>query len=170
MKAGPASSHDASGLPAVLAQKLIAREAVDAFEWARPLVFTNGVFDILHRGHVEYLIEARALGAALIVGLNTDRSARALAKGPERPLNTQLDRAAVLTALACVSYVAFFDEPTPCELLRRCRPDVYVKGDDYDIERLEETRIVRSWGGRSIAIAFRQGYSTTNLVERIRGT
>jgi rfaE bifunctional protein nucleotidyltransferase chain/domain len=135
----------------------------------RPLVFTNGVFDILHRGHVSYLAQARALGASLVIGLNSDASARGLGKGPDRPLNAEADRAAVLAALESVSLVALFDEPTPVELLARVRPDVYVKGGDYDMETLAETVLVRGWGGRSIAIPFVDGYSTTSLVRRIRG-
>jgi rfaE bifunctional protein nucleotidyltransferase chain/domain len=135
----------------------------------RPLVFTNGVFDILHRGHVIYLAQARALGASLVVGLNSDSSARGLGKGPERPLNTEADRAVVLAALESVSVVTLFDEPTPVELLRLVRPDLYVKGGDYDIEALEETRLVRGWGGDALAIPFVDGYSTSDLVRRIRG-
>ena len=136
---------------------------------SRPLVFTNGVFDILHRGHVSYLAEARALGASLIVGLNSDVSARGLGKGPGRPLNGEADRACVLAALESVSLVTLFDEPTPVQLLRVVRPDCYVKGGDYDIESLEEARLVRSWGGQARAIAFVDGYSTSALVQRIRG-
>ena len=136
---------------------------------AQPLVFTNGVFDILHRGHVSYLAEARALGASLMVGLNSDVSARALAKAPDRPLNGEADRACVLAALESVSLVVLFDETTPVELLKRVRPALYVKGGDYDIEALEETRWVRSWGGEARALPFVDGYSTTSLVKRIRG-
>ena len=135
---------------------------------ARPLVFTNGVFDILHRGHVIYLAQARALGASLVVGVNSDASARRLGKAPDRPLNTAADRACVLAALDSVSLVALFDEATPVELLKRVRPQLYVKGGDYDIEALEETRWVRSWGGEARALAFVEGYSTTALVTRIR--
>jgi D-glycero-beta-D-manno-heptose 1-phosphate adenylyltransferase len=135
----------------------------------RPLVFTNGVFDILHRGHVSYLAEARALGASLLIGLNSDASARGLAKGPDRPLNTELDRACVLAALESVSLVTLFDEPTPVELLQLVRPQLYVKGGDYDIESLAETACVRSWGGEALALPFVAGYSTTALVRRIRG-
>jgi len=135
---------------------------------AKPVVFTNGVFDILHRGHVTYLAEARALGASLLVGLNSDASARALGKAPDRPLNRELDRACVLAALESVSLVVLFDETTPIELLRQVRPAVYVKGGDYDIDALEETRWVRSWGGEARALPFVDGYSTTSLVERIR--
>jgi rfaE bifunctional protein nucleotidyltransferase chain/domain len=137
--------------------------------WPRPLVFTNGVFDVLHRGHVSYLEQARALGAALLVGLNSDASARGLGKGPERPLNNEADRAAVLAALQAVDFVALFDEPTPCPLIARVRPDVYVKGGDYDVDKLPEAALVRSWGGRALAIPFVSGYSTTALVARIRG-
>jgi rfaE bifunctional protein nucleotidyltransferase chain/domain len=135
---------------------------------ARPVVFTNGVFDILHRGHVSYLAQARALGASLVVGLNSDASARALGKGPDRPLNTELDRACVLAALESVSLVTLFDEATPVALLKLVRPQLYVKGGDYDIEALEETRWVRSWGGQARALPFVDGYSTTALVRRIR--
>ncbi len=135
---------------------------------AGPVVFTNGVFDILHRGHVSYLAQARSLGASLVVGVNSDASARRLGKGPDRPLNGEVDRACVLAALESVSLVAFFDEPTPVELLKRVRPDRYVKGGDYDIETLEETKWVRSWGGDAAALSFVDGYSTTELVRRIR--
>jgi len=135
---------------------------------ARPVVFTNGVFDILHRGHVSYLAAARALGGSLVLGLNSDSSAKMLGKGPDRPLNGELDRACVLAALESVSLVVLFDEATPVELLKRVRPDLYVKGGDYDMETLEETRQVRSWGGDAVAMPFVDGYSTTALVLRIR--
>jgi rfaE bifunctional protein nucleotidyltransferase chain/domain len=137
--------------------------------WPRPLVFSNGVFDVLHRGHVSYLAQARSLGAALLVAVNSDASARRLGKGPARPLNNELDRACVVAALQAVDFVVVFDESTPCELIERIRPDVYVKGGDYDIDQLRETALVRSWGGRAVAIPFVDGYSTTRLVERIRG-
>jgi len=136
----------------------------------RPLVFTNGVFDVLHRGHVSYLRAARELGGSLIVAVNTDASARSLGKGPERPLNRDVDRALVLAGLASVDAVTFFAEATPCELLKRVRPELYVKGGDYDMEKLEETRLVRSWGGDAVAIPFVDGYSTTALVRSIRGS
>ncbi len=134
----------------------------------RPLVFTNGVFDVLHRGHVNYLHQAAALGGSLIVAVNSDSSARMLGKGPDRPLNKAEDRAAVLAGLASVALVTFFDERTPVELIKEIRPDLYVKGGDYDMETLEETRVVRSWGGNALAIPFVDGYSTTALVKRIR--
>lgn len=136
----------------------------------RPLVFTNGVFDVLHRGHVTYLAQARALGTSLVVGLNTDASARRLGKGPERPLNTQADRAVMLAALASVSLVTWFDEDTPLELIAELRPDVLVKGGDYDMSRLAETALVHGWGGQALAIPFVPGYSTTALVDKIRQT
>jgi rfaE bifunctional protein nucleotidyltransferase chain/domain len=135
---------------------------------ATPVVFTNGVFDILHRGHVSYLAQARALGGSLVIGLNSDASARGLGKGPGRPLNAEADRACVLAALESVSLVLLFDEPTPVELLKLVRPQRYVKGGDYDIETLEETRWVRSWGGDACALSFVDGFSTTALVRRIR--
>ena len=135
----------------------------------RPLVFTNGVFDILHCGHVRYLAEARSLGASLVLGLNSDASVRGLGKGPGRPLNKELDRACVLAALESVSLLTHFDEATPVQLIKLVRPDWYVKGGDYDVETLEEARVVRSWGGQARAIAFLDGYSTSGLVQRIRG-
>ncbi|MDZ7857113.1 D-glycero-beta-D-manno-heptose 1-phosphate adenylyltransferase [Sphaerotilus sp.] len=162
----------APALPAVptFLDKLCRREDLPARLAAlpRPVVFTNGVFDILHRGHVTYLAQARALGGCLVLGLNSDASARQLGKGPDRPLNTEADRACVLAALESIHLVVLFDEPTPCALLQEIRPDVYVKGGDYDIEALEETRLMRSWGGRAQALSFVDGYSTTQLVRRIR--
>ena len=133
-----------------------------------PVVFTNGVFDVLHRGHVSYLAQARAQGGSLLVALNTDASARRLGKGPDRPLNGQDDRAAVLAALASVDLVTFFDEDTPVQLLSELRPAIYVKGGDYDMRTLAETKLVEGYGGRALAIPFVDGYSTTRLVERIR--
>jgi rfaE bifunctional protein nucleotidyltransferase chain/domain len=150
--------------------KLCPREqlAVRLAALPRPLVFTNGVFDILHRGHVSYLAQARELGGSLVIGLNSDASARLLGKGPDRPLNAETDRACVLAALESVSLVTLFDEKTPVALLGEVRADLYVKGGDYDMETLEETRLVRSWGGQALAIPFVDGYSTTALVKRIR--
>ncbi|MGE0496309.1 MAG: D-glycero-beta-D-manno-heptose 1-phosphate adenylyltransferase [Ramlibacter sp.] len=134
----------------------------------QPVVFTNGVFDVLHRGHVTYLAQARALGGSLVVALNTDASARRLGKGPERPLNNELDRATMLAALESVSLVTWFDEDTPLELITELRPQVLVKGGDYDMATLPETRVVQAYGGRAQAIPFVAGYSTTALVQRIR--
>lgn len=130
----------------------------------RPMVFTNGVFDILHRGHIEYLIAASKLGATLIVGINTDASVKMLGKGGDRPINRELDRAYAISALRSVSAVVLFAERTPVQLIASLRPDIYVKGGDYDMERLEETSLVRSWGGQSLALPFCTGYSTTSLI------
>lgn len=145
-------------------QSLLARAA----QLPRPLVFTNGVFDVLHRGHVMYLAQARALGASLVVALNTDASARRLGKGPDRPLNNDADRAFVMAALASTSLVTWFDEDTPLELIEELRPDILVKGGDYDMHKLAETRLVESYGGRALALPFVDGYSTTALVQKIR--
>lgn len=134
----------------------------------RPLVFTNGVFDLMHPGHVAYLEAARSLGAALFVGLNSDRSVRLLDKGTDRPINPQGDRALMLAALRSVDMVCLFDEQTPVALIREVRPDIYVKGGDYDVDRLEEAAVVRGWGGTARRLDFLEGYSTTRLLERIR--
>ena len=134
----------------------------------RPVVFTNGVFDVLHRGHASYLAQARDLGASLVVALNTDASARRLGKGPDRPLNTEGDRAALIAALESVSLVTFFDEDTPLELITALQPDILVKGGDYDMDTLAETAVVKAYGGKAVAISFVDGYSTTALVTRIR--
>ena len=134
----------------------------------RPVVFTNGVFDVLHRGHATYLAQARALGASLVVALNTDASARRLGKGPDRPLNNELDRAALMAALESVSLVTWFDEDTPLELITELKPDIVVKGGDYDMDTLAETAVVKAYGGRAVAIGFVDGYSTTALVKKIR--
>ena len=134
----------------------------------RPLVFTNGVFDVLHRGHATYLAQARALGASLVVALNTDASARRLGKGPDRPLNNELDRAALIAALESSTLVTWFDENTPLELITALRPDILVKGGDYDMDTLAETAVVKAYGGTAVAIPFVDGYSTTALVSRIK--
>ena len=155
--------------PAFLAKIVPRAQAVQrAAALPRPFVFTNGVFDVLHTGQVTYLAQARALGASLVVALNTDTSARRLGKGADRPLNGQDDRAVVLAALESVSLVTWFDEDTPLELVSELRPDLLVKGGDYDMTTLAETRLVESYGGRALAIPFVAGYSTTRLVERIR--
>ncbi|MFN2316676.1 MAG: adenylyltransferase/cytidyltransferase family protein [Gemmatimonadales bacterium] len=150
------------------------RTADDVAAWrstvAGPLVFTNGVFDLLHPGHVAYLEAARALGAALVVGVNTDRSARALGKGPGRPLVSERARAAVVAGLASVDCVVTFDEPTPLRLIALLRPDVLVKGGDYTHETMVGAAEVESWGGRAVILPLTAGYSTTSLVERLRAT
>ena len=150
--------------------KVVAREDALARVAAlpRPVVFTNGVFDVLHRGHVSYLEHARALGGSLVVGLNTDASARRLGKAPDRPLNNQEDRAVLLAALESVSLVTWFDEDTPIELITELRPDLLVKGGDYDMDKLAETAVVKSYGGQALALPFVDGYSTTALVQKIR--
>ena len=135
----------------------------------RPLVFTNGVFDLLHRGHVAYLEEARALGAALVVAVNSDASARRLGKGTDRPLNPLDDRMAVLAALAAVDLVVPFDDDTPRALIVACAPDVLVKGGDYTAETTAGAAETIARGGRFVAMPFAHDRSTTALVERIRG-
>ena len=154
----------------VLSEKICARHHVLArvAQLPRPLVFTNGVFDVLHRGHVMYLAQARALGASLVVALNTDASARRLGKGPDRPLNNEADRAFVMAALASTSLVTWFEEDTPLELITDIQPDILVKGGDYDMQKLAETRVVESYGGHALALPFVDGYSTTALVNKIR--
>ena len=155
--------------PAFLS-KLVAREDASArvADLPRPVVFTNGVFDVLHRGHATYLANARALGASLVVALNTDASARRLGKGQDRPLNNQEDRAVLLAALESVSLVTWFDEDTPLALITELRPGILVKGGDYDMRKLAESALVESYGGRALALAFVDGYSTTALVQKIR--
>jgi rfaE bifunctional protein nucleotidyltransferase chain/domain len=134
----------------------------------RPLVFTNGCFDILHRGHVTYLAQARALGASLVVAANSDVSVKRLGKGDDRPVNALADRMAVLAALECVSLVTWFDEDTPLERIRDCRPDVLVKGGDWPVERIVGAPEVIGWGGRVHSIPFLHERSTTALLEKIR--
>jgi rfaE bifunctional protein nucleotidyltransferase chain/domain len=136
---------------------------------ARPIVLTNGVFDILHRGHVTYLARARALGASLLVAVNSDHSVRQLGKGDDRPINPQDDRAAVLAALESVSLVTLFDEDVPLPVLQIVRPEVYVKGGDYDMDRIPEAQLARSWGAQVVAIPFEHERSTSALLKRVRG-
>ena len=149
-----------------IASRALAAERIATLP--RPMVFTNGVFDVLHRGHASYLAQARELGASLVVALNTDASARQLGKGPDRPLNTECDRAALIAALESVSMVTFFDEDTPLELITALKPDILVKGGDYDMDTLPETAVVKAYGGKAVAISFVDGYSTTALVKKIR--
>jgi D-glycero-beta-D-manno-heptose 1-phosphate adenylyltransferase len=150
--------HDRSALPAALG------------DLPRPWVFTNGVFDVLHRGHVCYLAQARQLGGSLIVALNTDASVKRLGKGDDRPLNAEMDRAIVMASQGAVGVVTWFDEHTPVEIIGEIRPDILVKGGDYDMDTLPETALVKSWGGTALALPFVQGYSTTKLVQRIRAS
>lgn len=137
---------------------------------ARPLVFTNGCFDILHRGHVTYLEEARRLGASLVVGVNSDASVRRQNKGADRPINPLDDRLAVLAALESVSLVIPFEEDTPLRLIELVRPDHLVKGGDWPIERIVGHAFVQSYGGRVHSIPVRYRRSTSELIRRIRGT
>jgi len=151
-------------------QKVRTREAAIAWrhQQAGPVVFTNGVFELLHRGHVEYLEAARAEGAALVVGINSDRSARGLGKGPGRPLVPEADRARVLAGLGAVDCVVIFDEPTPLALLEALRPDLLVKGGDYDRDTIVGADLVEGWGGRVLAVPFHAHHSTSSLLEQLR--
>ena len=134
----------------------------------RPLVFTNGVFDILHRGHASYLSQARSLGASLVVGVTSDASVKMLGKGDDRPINSESDRLALLAALESVDMAVLFTEQTPVNLIQKIRPDIYVKGGDYEIDTLAETQLVKTWGGKAIAIPFLYERSTTSLLGKIR--
>lgn len=151
-------------------RKILTREALAARRatLAAPVVFTNGVFDILHRGHVTYLAQAKALGACLIVGVNSDASVRMLGKGDDRPINRDADRMALLAALESVDWVVLFEEKTPVELISALRPDILVKGGDYDMDTLPESALVRGWGGRALAIPFEHDRSTTALLSKVR--
>jgi rfaE bifunctional protein nucleotidyltransferase chain/domain len=160
---------DAPPAPSFEAKLCAPAEAtVRAARLPRPLVFTNGCFDILHRGHVTYLAQARALGASLVVGLNTDESVRRLGKGGDRPVNGLQDRAAVIAALAAVDLVTWFDADTPLALIVALRPDVLVKGGDWPEERIVGAAEVRSFGGRVVSLPIVHRRSTTDLIERIR--
>jgi D-beta-D-heptose 7-phosphate kinase/D-beta-D-heptose 1-phosphate adenosyltransferase len=151
-----------------------ARSLASAIAWRReldgPLVFTNGVFDLLHVGHVELLEAARREGTALLVGVNTDASARSLGKGRDRPLVGETDRVRVLAGLAAVDCIVLFDEPTPLELIEAVQPEVLVKGGDYSAETVVGADVVRSHGGRVVIVPLVGGHSTTQLLERVRAT
>lgn len=157
-------------MPAAFERKFTTREALAALRptLSSPVVFTNGVFDILHRGHVTYLADAKALGACLIVGVNSDASVRMLGKGDDRPINRQEDRMALLAALECVDWVVGFEEQTPIDLIAAVRPDLLVKGGDYDMDALPESALVRGWGGKALAIPFEFERSTTALLKKVR--
>jgi rfaE bifunctional protein nucleotidyltransferase chain/domain len=156
--------------PPAFESKIVAPESLPArlAQLPRPLVFTNGCFDILHRGHVTLLAQASALGAAMILALNTDASVRRLGKGDDRPVNTLADRLAVLAALECVSLVTWFDEDTPIERILECRPDVLVKGGDWPVEKIVGNAQVTGWGGKTVSIPFIHQKSTTALLDKIR--
>ena len=134
----------------------------------RPLVFTNGCFDIVHRGHVTLLAQARALGQAMIVALNTDESVKRLGKGDDRPVNALADRLAVIAALECVTLVTWFDEDTPLARILECRPDVLVKGGDWPVAKIVGHSEVAGWGGKTVSIPFIHQKSTTALLDKIR--
>ncbi len=150
--------------------KIVAPEdlATRIAQLPRPLVFTNGCFDILHRGHVTLLAQARALGASMIVALNSDASVKRLGKGDDRPVNTLADRLAVMAALECATLVTWFDEDTPIERIRQCRPDVLVKGGDWPVDKIVGNTEVSAWGGKTVSIPFIHEKSTTALLDKIR--
>jgi D-glycero-beta-D-manno-heptose 1-phosphate adenylyltransferase len=151
-------------------QKICARDALAARVAAlpQPVVLTNGVFDILHRGHVTYLAQARALGASLVVAVNTDASVKRLGKGDDRPLNSCADRMAVLAALEAVSLVVPFDEDSALQVVQEARPALYVKGGDYDMSAIPEGQAVLAYGGRVVAIGFEHDRSTSKLLAKAR--
>ena len=151
-------------------QKICSRAELAArmAQLPKPVVLTNGVFDILHRGHVTYLAQARALGASLVVAVNTDVSVRRLGKGDDRPLNECEDRMAVLAGLQSVSLVVAFDEDTALEVVQESKPDIYVKGGDYDMQAIPEGQAVLAYGGQVVAIGFRHDRSTTKLLAKAR--
>jgi len=143
--------------------------AVRIAQLPRPLVFTNGVFDILHRGHASYLAQARALGKSLLVAVNSDASVRRLGKGPDRPINPRADRMALVAALEAVSLVTWFDDDTPLALIRLAKPDVLVKGGDWPPDSIVGSEDVKSWGGAVCSIPFIHERSTSATLARIRG-
>ncbi|MDX2066059.1 MAG: adenylyltransferase/cytidyltransferase family protein [Fimbriimonadaceae bacterium] len=147
----------------------ITLEAALALRAGKRLAFTNGVFDLFHAGHVDSLEAAAAHGDLLIVGLNSDASARGLGKGDDRPLVPLVDRARVIGALRCVTAVVSFDDPTPIRLIEALRPEVHVKGGDYDPDRLPETPVIRAYGGQVVIVPLRPERSTTALLAKIRG-
>jgi len=156
--------------PPSFEQKICAPEALGArvAQLPRPMVFTNGCFDILHRGHVTYLAQARALGASLVVGVNTDASVRRQGKGDDRPINNERDRMAVLAALESVSLVTWFDADTPLDLILAAQPDILVKGGDWTVDRIVGAEQVLARGGRVHSIPFLHQRSTTATLARIR--
>lgn len=147
-----------------------AQLATRVAQLARPLVFTNGVFDLLHRGHVTYLAQAGSLGASLVVALNSDASVRRLGKGSDRPVNRLEDRAAVLAALQAVDLVTWFDDDTPLATILAARPDILVKGGDWAVDKIVGAAEVRAWGGKVHSIAFEHQQSTTDMLRRIRSS
>jgi D-beta-D-heptose 7-phosphate kinase/D-beta-D-heptose 1-phosphate adenosyltransferase len=163
MSRKPQARSEVVSLP-VLRRRLAAHRRA-----GRRVVFTNGVFDLIHPGHVRYLRAAKRLGDVLVVGINSDRSARRLGKGPGRPLVGERDRAEVLSALEMVDYVTIFADDTPLELIRAVQPDVLVKGGDWSIDRIVGADVVLARGGRVKSLPFASGYATTKLIDRARG-
>jgi D-glycero-beta-D-manno-heptose 1-phosphate adenylyltransferase len=152
-----------------IASKEELKSRLDKFAGKKKIVFTNGCFDLLHPGHVDYLCRARDLGDFLVVGLNTDESVRTLEKAPGRPVNNEDARAIVLAGLACINAIVLFNEPTPYELISFVGPDILVKGDDYQIENIVGADLVKSAGGQVITIPFLEGFSTTAIIKKITG-
>lgn len=144
------------------------RLAARVAQLPKPVVLTNGVFDILHRGHVTYLAQARALGASLVVAVNTDASVKRLGKGDDRPLNNCDDRMALLAALESVSLIVPFEEDTALEVVQQARPDIYAKGGDYDMTAIPEGQAVAAYGGKAVAIDFQHDRSTSKLLSKVR--
>jgi rfaE bifunctional protein nucleotidyltransferase chain/domain len=151
-------------------KKICARSelGVRVAQLPKPVVLTNGVFDILHRGHVTYLAQARELGASLVVAVNTDASVKRLGKGDDRPLNECADRMAVLASLESVSLVVAFDEDTALQVVREAKPEIYAKGGDYDMQAIAEGKEVLAYGGEAVAIDFQHDRSTTKLIAKVR--
>lgn len=156
-----------------LSKKIVSSDDITRYVNARKLnglriVFTNGCFDILHPGHVDYLSKARDLGDILVVGLNTDESVKRQNKGPDRPINNQESRAKVLAALGCVDAIVYFNEDTPYELIKKVMPNFLVKGGDWPVDKIVGHDIVTKSGGQVISIPFVEGFSTTNLINKLR--
>lgn len=150
----------------IISRSELAQLGEDLRADGKRVVFTNGCFDVLHVGHLRYLQQARGLGDALVVGVNSDAGVRRL-KGPQRPIVPEEERAELLAGLACVDYVTLFDEPLPNQTLSALRPHIHVKGGDYEAERLPETPLVRSMGGEVVIVPLVEGRSTTDVVRRI---
>ncbi len=155
-----------------LFSKLYTKESISSVikDWKnnnQKIVFTNGCFDILHRGHVEYLAKAKDLGDKLIIGLNTDDSVKRLGKSPERPINNEETRAIVLSALECVDAIILFNEDTPLQLIEFILPNVLVKGSDYQIENIVGYKVVTENGGEVKTIDFVEGFSTTSILKKL---
>ena len=162
-----------SDFNAILKKKILSQEELVRIVnihrfFKKKIVFTNGCFDILHPGHVYYLNQARSLGDVLVVGLNSDDSVKRLNKGAERPIHPQDKRADVLAALLCVDYISIFDEDTPLELIQKIKPDVLVKGGDYTIDKIAGADFVQAYGGSVAIIPLLEGYSTTDIVNKLK--